>query len=103
MPLDLSSPHAAAEGGLYAERRFGRFHISQELVKSGNAAVSQVMAACIVTRCEMRFLDGAFEYEALSPQFNPVSQGCVIPLYRWVAAKEGNAITVRAVLESPEP
>ena len=61
--------------------RIGRFSISRAWVEHDAEAVRAVMGRCVVVRCELALHPERFEYTALSPEFDEVSEGAPIPEY----------------------
>lgn len=63
-------------------RRIGRFIIPRRIITDEPQLVmSEVMARCIVVRAEMMWENGAIEYLAQSPDFEPVRLGTAAPFY----------------------
>jgi hypothetical protein len=64
-------------------RPIGRFKIDRGMIGYDYDAVQQLMARCVVVRCEMLFSELALDYVAISPRyFEPVPIGHAIPEYR---------------------
>ena len=70
--------------------RPGKFSISQEALTDAPEVVQAVMGECIITRCEHRFQNGTFEYEAYSNHFDVVAEGEVAPTYDIQASTDGS-------------
>jgi hypothetical protein len=64
-----------------AERRAGRFRITQGFLTEGPREISMIMRRVIVVRCEHNFMVGVFEYEAYSMDFRPLEVGETPPEY----------------------
>lgn len=78
-------------------RRIGRFFARYELVDADDLRL--VMTACSVVRCELLGAGDVFVYEAISPHFDLLSVGEVIPTYTWIfeRAEPLGQITIRGV------
>jgi hypothetical protein len=70
-------------------RRLGRFFASGNLITDDIHALRAVMGTCVVIRCEHIFAVNMFEYTALSPLFDVLNEGDVIPVYRMVMTSDG--------------
>lgn len=76
-------------------RRVGRFRIAQHIALDEQENVRRVMARCVVVRCEMMYVSGAFEYTALSPDFDVVTPDCEPPEYAIVFHDGGERFEFR--------
>jgi hypothetical protein len=65
------------------DRRIGKFRVHHDLIERDPQSVRLVMAVCIVVRAEFIYYPGYIEYTAISPYFDLVEEGCVIPEYDW--------------------
>ena len=61
--------------------RIGRFVISRLFVEKDPETARAVMGMVIVVRCEMMLASDTLEYMALSPEFDEVQEGEIIPTY----------------------
>ena len=75
-------------------KRLGRFSVPIELVEKESALARMIMGRCVVVRCEMMYSNEAFEYQALSPDFDEVDPGKMMPEYD-VFFKDGRPNFVR--------
>lgn len=73
-------------------RRIGRFAMSRQLVERDQETARAVMGRCIVVRCEMMYAHDIFDYMALSPDFDEVPQGMIIPEYDVIIGDNGKRI-----------
>jgi hypothetical protein len=67
-------------------RRQGKFTLDTELIKNElrknkPESLMAFFGRMVVVRCEVMFAEGYSDYTALSPEFEPVPFGCVIPYY----------------------
>lgn len=65
------------------DHRLGRFTLTRACIDQDRDAARLVMSACIVVRAEMRWAEDAIDYTAISPHFEAVPEGNVIPIYEW--------------------
>lgn len=74
------------------QKRRGKFMVSSEFLESAPTELQQIMANCIVVRCEFLHAENAFLYHAYSEMFDEVEAGVVVPQYGWrfFKDKEGN-------------
>lgn len=72
------------------ERRLGRFALSRMTVERDQETARAIMGRCIIVRCEMMYHMNAFEYIAMSPFFDEVTEGMMAPEYE-VHISEGGA------------
>jgi hypothetical protein len=63
------------------DRRLGRFAMSRQLVELDPETARAVMGRVIVVRCEMMYASDTLEYIAVSPDFDEVRHGSVVPEY----------------------
>lgn len=84
MYLAGQSVYYGREGDRSVKRRIGIFSIDIKLVHTDPEMVQKVMSKVIVTRCEMIFHKDVFEYVALSPHFDELSEGESPPTYQVV-------------------
>ena len=64
-------------------RKVGRFVISLDLVKDKPMMIQEIMAKCIIVRCELLAHMWSFEYHAICSQFTDISEGQTVPTYLW--------------------
>jgi hypothetical protein len=62
-------------------RRIGRFSLAEKFVTLHPKSAMQVMAECVVVRCELRYDTMSFDYVAISPQFAEVPEDHAPPVY----------------------
>jgi len=74
------------------DRRIGRFAMSLQLAEQNPETARAVMGRCIVVRCEMMYAHETLEYVALSPYFDEVPQGMIVPEYDVVISDGGRRI-----------
>lgn len=77
--------------------RMGHFKISCVAVHSNPEAVRAVMARCIIVRCEQMYMTGTFDYTALSPDFDQMQPGEVVPEYVVDLGVSPETVTFRRV------
>jgi hypothetical protein len=73
-------------------KRIGRFAISRQLAERDPETARAVMGRCIVVRCEMMYAHDTLEYMALSPDFDEVPQGQIVPEYDVIISDGGKCI-----------
>lgn len=73
-------------------RRIGVFTMSRQLVERDQETARAVMGRCIVVRCEMMYSRDALEYMALSPDFDEVPEGMIVPQYDVIIGDGGRRI-----------
>ncbi len=73
-------------------RRIGRFAMSRQLVERDEEIARAVMGRCVVVRCEMMYMDNTLEYVAISPDFDVVPEGTVVPEYEVRISEGGSRI-----------
>lgn len=61
--------------------RFGRIKIARKYIEDYLDMVLKVMARCVIVRCEMNYMLDVFDYIAISPDFDEVSEGDKCPSY----------------------
>lgn len=70
----------SAEPGI--SNRRGRISISGTLLRTAEPEkLMAIMGRMIVVRCEHLWGSDTFEYEAISPDFDEVQEGCMAPQY----------------------
>lgn len=74
------------------DKRIGRFAMSRQLVERDPDTARAVMGRCIVVRCEMMYAPSTLEYMALSPDFDEVPQGMIVPEYDVIISDGGKRI-----------
>jgi hypothetical protein len=63
-------------------QRLGKFRINRELIqKTPIAKLAPIFSRVVVVSCELRYDMDAFEYVALSNDFDEVEPGMVAPMY----------------------
>jgi hypothetical protein len=70
------------------ERRYGRFQVSEELIRHNFPGTESVFHGMIVLRAERRFDIDAVEYTACGQMFDKVSLGEQAPEYRVLVTEE---------------
>lgn len=75
-----------------SESRIGRFKISQAIVRKDPDSVAAVFSKmrCVPVRIDVRFLDDAMEYTAISPEFDAIATADEIPWYRVSSCGDGS-------------
>lgn len=73
-------------------KRIGRFAMSRHLVERDPETARAVMGRCIVVRCEMIYEHDTLEYVALSPDFDEVPHGMIVPEYVVIISDGGKNI-----------
>ena len=73
-------------------KRIGRFSLSRLTVECDTETAMAIMARCIVVRCELMYASNSFEYVAMSPEFEEVQQGEMIPAYDVIISDSGKTI-----------
>ena len=73
-------------------QRIGRFAMSRQLLERDPETSRAVMGRCIVVRCEMMYAHDTLEYMALSPDFDEVPQGAIVPEYKVIISDSGKCI-----------
>ena len=73
-------------------KRIGRFVLSLQLTEQYPATARAIMGRCIVVRCEMMYVHDTLEYIALSPDFDEVPNGNIVPEYDVIISEGGNSI-----------
>lgn len=73
-------------------RRIGCFAMSRQLVEHDPETARSVMGRCIVVRCEMMYAHDTLEYIALSPDFDEVLEGSIVPKYDVIISDGGKRI-----------
>lgn len=73
-------------------KRIGRFAMSTQLVERDPETARAIMGRCIVVRCEMMYAYNTLEYMALSPDFDEVHQGDIVPEYNVIISESGKRI-----------
>ena len=67
--------------------RKGKFWLSEDLIKNGivlrHRPLFKIFAKCIIVEATYHYADKAFEYTAISPEFDVVPERCQIPTYTW--------------------
>lgn len=63
------------------KRRVGKFSIDREYIYDMPEIVRAIMGRCIIVRCELMFDKNAFEYVAISPDFDLLPKGEIAPTY----------------------
>lgn len=63
------------------DRRLGKFYVSRPLVDEAPEMVMHVMARCVIVECSVHYIGNRFEYWAISPDFEEVPLGQIIPEY----------------------
>ena len=74
------------------DKRIGRFAMRREIVEQDPETARAIMARCIVVRCEMMYAHDTLEYVALSPDFDEVPQGAIVPEYDVIISGGGRRI-----------
>jgi hypothetical protein len=74
------------------DKRIGRFALSRQLVERDPETARAVMGRVIVVRCEMMYPTDTLEYMALSPDFDDVPQGMIVPEYEVHISEGGSRI-----------
>lgn len=70
-------------------RTIGRFSIPLEMVEGNAPLVRKIMGTCVIVRCEYMYGKNSFDYVAISPEFDVVEEGQMIPEYAvWVNADD---------------
>jgi len=64
------------------QRRMGRFWLHQRLIENSPADALAALDGCIIVRAEAHYATGRIEYDAIHPDFEPLSEGQPLPLYR---------------------
>lgn len=64
-----------------AQRKFGRFIFSREILDAGQTELQKVFSRVIPTSVEYDFATQLFHVTAVSDEFEPVTMGAVIPAY----------------------
>lgn len=59
----------------------GRFTLATQIIQDIPEVAVKVLAGVLVTRCEHRFAEQAFTYEAISEHFEAVEDGEPLPSY----------------------
>ena len=72
------------------DRRHGKFRICDQMIRCDPAEVMDLMGHVVVLRAEMVYTSNAIEYEAWSPLFEPVPEGCIIPRYEFYITHGGD-------------
>jgi hypothetical protein len=72
---------------MISDRRLGIFSISMPCIDITRDAVRQVMGACIIVRAECLYAEDRILYTAISPHFDLLPEGEMIPQYEWVMSK----------------
>lgn len=88
------------------KKRIGRFVMSRELVERNPETARAIMGRCIVVRCEMMYHIDTLEYVALSPDFDELPQGMIVPEYEVIIFEDGQRIEFKrsnAELRGAEP
>ena len=67
-----------------AQRRFGRFYFSQELLNTHADVVQKIFAKVIPLDVTFDYTAAVFEVKACSTEFQPTEAGSSIPLYHVV-------------------
>lgn len=73
-------------------KRIGKFAMSRKLVEHDPGTAQDVMGRCIVVRCEMMYMYDTFEYIAISPDFDEVPHGMIVPEYDVIISDNGKHI-----------
>lgn len=72
--------HAIANDDQLINRR-GAFSIERGLLVTEPESVARILGSCIVLRAEMMLSYDAIQYQALSPLFDIIEKGMVLPEY----------------------
>lgn len=72
--------------------RIGKFVINHQFIISCEETARAIMGRVIVVRCEMMYAYAAFEYMAISPDFDEVPDGTIIPKYDVIISDGGQSI-----------
>lgn len=83
MPLDWAALEELKTEPDRVTRRIGRFYIDEHHVRFSTALVREIMAKCVILRCEYDYAKQRFEYVAISPLFREVQPGDEFMTYRW--------------------
>jgi hypothetical protein len=65
------------------KKRVGKFNITAELIQDIPEVAQLVQNKCFIIRCEHDWLTDAFEYTALSDDFDELPTGEAPPTYDW--------------------
>jgi len=64
------------------ERRIGEFSVSSELLKSGpDELMDLLFSRVLIVRAEISFINDYVEYQAYSPEFEPIEPNYTAPKY----------------------
>lgn len=91
----MSEAKQSDEASSSMSSRIGRFALSQFIVDNDENAARVVMGKCVVVRCEMMYAHKTFEYVAISPQFDEVERGEIIPEYDVLISDGGRCVEFR--------
>ena len=83
-------------------RRYGRFTVPAAWAHDYRTELLRVMGKCAVFRAEHLFFRDCIEYWAACDRFRLLSEGEIVPEYRWVFTDEGD-FWCEEVLPEPRP
>jgi len=72
------------------DRRIGRFSLNKHVIDRFPEEARAVMGRCIIVRCEMIYESNTLEYVAISPDFNQVRKGEIVPRYDVIIGAESS-------------
>ncbi len=83
------------------KRRIGKFYIHSLLINDSPEAIKKVMGKCIILRCEHLPHRDAFEYIAISDDFDEIAVSLVTPEYQVVFNSIEDIVTFKKVTNDP--
>lgn len=79
------------------EGRYGKFSIDKKVIDSSDDLVMQIMGMCVILRAEFNYYKKAIDYIALSPHFEPIEMGTLIPEYNIIIHADEDSFDIKFV------